>query len=224
MQRLGACFVSQLIVGSALRCHVLCRVLEMPLAVLEDLPCRVHVVRAFPVRGLKHIVLHFVHLSVTNLIVIHAVPDGALVVDRGHQSLRLLVLHLQRRDDAPVHCVAGVGRDLWKDKYILTGAIPAELHRKDAFLQRPDLFDIVRVLHYLGHDGLDLVDLRQLVRLQEQVVALLDGTDDLGHGQLGGHELFEAFLRLVDPGDLLAILICLVERPCELLLLLLAES
>ena len=135
----------------------------------------------------------------------------------------MLILHLQSRDDSPVYSVTSICWNLGQDKYILTGAITAELHREYAFLQRSDLFDIVRILDYLGYDRLDLVDLWQLVRLQKQVVTLFDGTDDLRHGKLGRHKLFQAFLRLVNPRNRLAILVCLVERPCKLLLLLLTK-
>ena len=38
-------------------------------------------------RGFKHVAIHLLHIRLIDLIVIHAMPDRALVIDRGHKSL-----------------------------------------------------------------------------------------------------------------------------------------
>jgi len=64
-------------------------------------------------------------------------------------------------------------------------------------LQSSDLFDIVSKLHNLGHDWFYLVDFGELVRLEQQIVTLFDGSDDLRHSQLGRHELLQPLLCLI---------------------------
>ena len=102
-------------------------------------------------------------------------------------------------------------------------AISTELHREYTFLQLPHLSDFISVLVYLRHHRLDLVDLRNCIWVQDHIVTLLDCSHDLGQCQLGRHELLQSFLCFIDFSDSLAFLVGLVERPCQLFLLLFAE-
>ena len=102
--------------------------------------------------------------------------------------------------------------------------ITSELHRKYALLDTSELSQIVSVLHDLRHDRLDLINLRHRIRVQQHVVTLFNRSNDLRQCQLGWHELFEAFLRLIDFIDSFTVFISAIQGTSQLFLLLLTES
>ena len=102
--------------------------------------------------------------------------------------------------------------------------ITSELHRKYALLDTSELSQIVSVLHDLRHDRLDLINLRHRIRVQQHVVTLFNRSNDLRQCQLGWHELFEAFLRLIDFINSFTVFISAIQSTSQLFLLLLTEG
>ena len=102
--------------------------------------------------------------------------------------------------------------------------IASELHSKDALLDTSELSQIVPVLHDLGYDRLDLINLRHSIRVQQHVVTLFNRSNDLRQGQFGWHELLEAFLCLIDFIDSFTVFISAIQGTSQLFLLLLTEG
>ena len=102
--------------------------------------------------------------------------------------------------------------------------IASELHSKDALLDTSELSQIVPVLHDLGYDRLDLINLRHSIRVQQHVVTLFNRSNDLRQGQFGWHELLEAFLRLIDFINSFTVFISAIQSTSQLFLLLLTEG
>ena len=102
--------------------------------------------------------------------------------------------------------------------------IASELHSKDALLDTSELSQIVPVLHDLGYDRLDLINLRYSIRVQQHVVTLFNRSNDLRQGQFGWHELLEAFLRLIDFINSFTVFISAIQGTSQLFLLLLTEG